>query len=186
MSDAALAEIAGAAFTRLHGDGGVAARSATSQAASSAAAIDRCCSLDWRRESTTGQTSHMVLSPGSRFAAVDDAVRAFADHQVQFVERQALGEPGDLRGANEEGAEQRAAGTADVGEQRHAGVFEDKANIFIGNRRQFSTTLLKPRCMFRAVIGIADLFIEAGEKIALFGEDIAAAVQPVDDLRSVQ
>jgi len=36
------------------------------------------------------------------------------------------------------------------------------------------------------VVGVANLFIEAGEKIALFGENVAAAVQPVDDLRSVQ
>lgn len=92
----------------------------------------------------------------------------------------------DLRGANEEGAEQRAAGAADVGEQRHAGVFEDKANIFIGNRRQLFHHLAEAAVHVQAVIGIANLFIEAGEKIALFGEDIAAAVQPVDDLRSVQ
>ena len=92
----------------------------------------------------------------------------------------------DLRGANEEGAEQRAAGAADVGEQRHAGVFEDKANIFIGNRRQLFDHFTETAVHIETVVGVANLFIEAGEKIALFGENIAAAVQPVDDLRSVQ
>ncbi len=90
MSDAALAEIAGRPLRACIVMVAWAARSATSQAASSAAAIDRCCSLDWRRESTTSsQTSHMVY-PRLRFAAVDDTVRTFADHQVQLVERQAL------------------------------------------------------------------------------------------------
>lgn len=93
---------------------------------------------------------------------------------------------GHLRGANEEGAEQRAAGAADVGEQRHAGVFEDKANIFIGNRRQLFDHFTETAVHIETVVGVANLFIEAGEKIALFGENIAAAVQPVDDLRSVQ
>ena len=92
----------------------------------------------------------------------------------------------DLRGANEEGAEQRAAGAANVGEQRHAGIFQDKANIFIGDRRQLFDHFTKAAVHIETVVGVADLFIEAGEKIALFGENVAAAVQPVDDLRSVQ
>ncbi len=72
------------------------------------------------------------------------------------------------------------------GEQRHAGVFEDKANIFIGNRRQLFDHFTETAVHIETVVGVANLFIEAGEKIALFGENIAAAVQPVDDLRSVQ
>ncbi len=71
---------------------------------------------------------------------------------------------GHLRGANEEGAEQRAAGAADVGEQRHAGVFEDKANIFIGNRRQLFDHFTETAVHIETVVGVANLFIEAGEK----------------------
>lgn len=65
---------------------------------------------------------------------------------------------GHLRGANKEGAEQRSAGAADVGEQRHTGVFEDKANIFIGNRRQLFDHLAEAAVHIEAVVGIADLY----------------------------
>ena len=36
----------------------------------------------------------------------------------------------------------------------------------------------------QAVVGIADFPVQTGQKIALFGEDIAAAIEPVYDLRS--
>ena len=36
------------------------------------------------------------------------------------------------------------------------------------------------------VVGVADFADEPGEKITLGGKGFAAAVQPVDDLRSVQ
>lgn len=64
MSDAALAEIAGAAFTRLHSDGGV-GRTLGHFAGGIQRGGDRQVLLaGLAQESTTGsQTSHMVLSP---------------------------------------------------------------------------------------------------------------------------
>ena len=91
---------------------------------------------------------------------------------------------GHLSGADKEGAEQRAAGPTDVGQQRHAGIFKNETNVFIGNRRQLFHHLAKPTMHIQAVVGIADLPVQTGQKIALFGKDIAAAIEPVYDLRS--
>jgi hypothetical protein len=71
---------------------------------------------------------------------------------------------GHLRGANKEGAEQRAAGAADVGEQRHTGIFKNKTNVFIGNRRQLFHHLAETAMHIQAVVGIADLPVQAGQK----------------------
>jgi hypothetical protein len=91
-----------------------------------------------------------------------------------------------LGGANKEGAEQRAAGAADVGEQRHSGVLKNKTDVFIGNGRQFFHHLAEAAIHIQTVVGIANLFIQAGQKIFLFGKNVAAAIEPVNDLRSVQ
>lgn len=93
---------------------------------------------------------------------------------------------GYLRRADKEGAEQRAAGAADVGKQRHPGIFEDKTDVLIGNRRQLFHHLTEAAMHVQAVVGVADLFIQPGKKIPLFGKDLAAAIEPVNDLRSVQ
>ncbi len=72
--------------------------------------------------------------------------------------------PGDPGGADKEGAEQRAAGAADVGKQRHPGILENKTDVFIGDRRQLFDDFAEAAMHIEAVVGVADLFIKAGEK----------------------
>ena len=134
MPDAAFAQIASPPFTGLHGDGGVDGGLRLFAGSIKGAWYRQVlfAGLAQRFHHRQPDVAHGFI-PWLRFAAVDDTVRTFADHQVQLVERQALVGLGHLRGANEEGAEQRAAGPADVGEQRHTGIFKNETNVFIGN-----------------------------------------------------
>lgn len=107
----------------------------------------------------------MVLSPGSAFAAVDDTVRTFADHQVQLVERQALVGLGHLRGANEEGAEQRPLAPPTLSSVMPVFLRIKPISLSaIDGKTTFTETavhILRPW-----MVGVAN-FIEAGENQAL-------------------
>ena len=187
MADAALPQIAGTALARLHGNGGLCG-ALRHVAGCVQRSVDRqmlFAGLPQRVGDRQPDIAHGFIAR-LRLAAADDAVCAFPNHQIELVEREALSRLSSLCGTNKEGAKQRPAGAADVRQQHHAGVFKNKTNVFVGNRRQFFDDFAKTAVHVEAVIGVAYLAVQAGQKVTLGGENFAAAIQPVDNVFSVQ
>ena len=134
MPDAAFAQIASPPFTGLHGDGGVDGGLRLFAGSIKGAWYRQVlfAGLAQRFHHRQPDVAHGFI-PGLGFAAIHHPFRAFAEGLLKLFQRQALMGLGHLGGANKEGAEQRAAGPADVGEQRHTGIFKNETNVFIGN-----------------------------------------------------